>query len=114
MEPLEAAWLSMVSRHPVEYDRFIEVMKECEVFPIYVNGETAGALIVKDCDIHACVLPQFKGKWLTRKELRIMDSVIEKYGHVQTTATTEEGQYFVTRLGFVRDGDIYRRYTKWA
>lgn len=114
MEPLEAAWLSLVGRFPIEYEAFADFAKDCEVNPVYVDGEVAGALIVKGFEIHACILPAFKGKWLTRKELRILNAVIERHGFAQTSTTTQEGEYFVTRLGFVKDGEIYRRFEKWA
>ena len=79
-----------------------------------VDGQIAGALIVSGCEIHACILPQFKGRWLSRKELRIMNAVIEKHGYAQTSATTEEGEKFVHRLGFVKHGNTFRRLQKWA
>ena len=113
-EVLKAAWLSLLDRFPVEYEVFLDFANSCEVNPVYVNGQVAGALIVKGSEIHACILPEFKGKWLTRKELRILDSVIDKHGFAQTSATTKDGEYFVSRLGFVKDGEIYRRYEKWA
>jgi Zn-finger nucleic acid-binding protein len=85
-----------------------------EVNPVYVGSEVAGALIVSGHEIHACILPKFKGRWLSRKELRIMNAVIEKHGYAQTSATTAEGEVFVKRLGFVKHGETFRRLQSWA
>ena len=114
MTPIEAAWLSLVDRFPVSFEVFSAACEAVEVFPVVVDAELAGALLVKGAEIHACILPQFKGRWLTRKELRVMDAVIEKHGYAQTSATTAEGEYFVKRLGFEQHGDTFRRVKKWA
>jgi formylglycine-generating enzyme required for sulfatase activity len=114
LDCLHAAWLSLVDRFPITYKQFQDFASDCEVNEVYVDGLPAGALIVKGPEIHACILPEFKGRWLTRKELRIMNSVIEKHGYAQTSATTPEGAFFVERLGFEKHGESYRRHSKWA
>lgn len=112
--PLQAAWLSMVDRLPITYKQFTDSLEGWTVNPVTVKGATAGALLVKGPELHACILPEFKGLWLSRKELRIMNEVIEKHGYAETSATTDEGAYFVGRLGFIQHGDKYRRLDKWA
>ena len=114
MTPQEAAWLSLVDRFPISFEQFLEYTQAMEVNPVIVDSEMAGALIVYGPDIHACILPKFKGRWLGRKELRIMNAVIKKHGYAQTSATTEEGEAFVKRLGFVKHGNTFRRSESWA
>jgi Zn-finger nucleic acid-binding protein len=114
MTPIEAAWLSVSTRLPIEFEAFSYAVDLWDLHPVVVQGEIAGALLTNGPEIHACILPQFKGQWLTRKELRILNQVIEKHGFAQTSATTEDGEYFVNRLGFVQCGEHYRKDKKWA
>jgi hypothetical protein len=104
----------LVDRFPITLEKFADSVQGMEVNPVVVDGQIAGALIVSGHEIHACILPQFKGRWLSRKELRIMNAVIEKHGYAQTSATTEEGETFVKRLGFVQHGNTFRRLQSWA
>jgi Zn-finger nucleic acid-binding protein len=112
--PLEAAWLSVSTRLPIEFEAFSYAVDLWDLHPVVVQGETAGALLTKGPEIHACILPEYKGRWLTRKELRILNQIIEKHGYAQTSATTLDGEYFVNRLGFVKHGEVYRKERKWA
>ena len=114
MTAIEAAWLSLVGRFNITLEKFAESVAGMEVNPVVVNGQLAGALIVAGPEIHACILPQFKGHWLSRKELRIMNTVIQQHGYAQTSATTKEGEAFVKRLGFVKHENTFRRLQTWA
>lgn len=114
MSPLEAAWLSVSTRLPIEFEAFSYAVELWDLHPVVVQGEIAGALLTNGADIHACILPEYKGRWLTRKELRVLNQIIENYGYAQTSATTLDGEYFVKRLGFVKHGEVYRKERKWA
>ncbi len=98
----------------MSYEEFKQAIFEFEITPIHVNGEPAGALLVKDADVHACVLRKFKGRWFTRRVFGILNRLVEKHGYAQTSATTKDGEAFVQRLGFTKHGNEFRRYTKWA
>ncbi len=111
--PLYCAWLSVVDRLPVPYEQFKTLVADFEITPVHVRGEAAGCLFVRNADIHACVLPKFKGHWFSRSVLRLINRIIAKHGYAQTNATTEDGKYFVTRLGFVPFGENFRRHEKW-
>lgn len=111
---LRAAWESVNDRFPISFDDFKKAVAEWEINPVYVDGLPAGALMVNGPDIHACVLPFAHGRWLGKKQLRILNRVIEKHGFAQTKATTKAGEYFVKRLGFVEYGNSFRRTQKWA
>jgi hypothetical protein len=114
MTPIYAAWLSISSRCKINYNSFCDFARNCDVYPVYVNGCVGGAVLVIGPDIHACILPFAKGKWMNKRHLRIINTVIDKHGYAQTSATTEDGKYFVTRLGFVQDGSNFIRTKKWA
>jgi hypothetical protein len=95
-------------------DEFVEETKDFEVTPVYYGGEVIGAILVKERHVHACIKPEFKGKWFGRVAVRIISEIVEKYGEALTSATTEDGIKIVESLGFVKDGDIYRSSKKWA
>ena len=114
MTPLQAAWTSLVDRYPVGFDDFESSLEGWSVYPVHVGTKVAGAILVNGPEIHACILPFAKGKWFGKKAIRVMNDTIEKNGYAQTHATTQEGEEFVLRLGFVRHGQHFRRTAKWA
>ncbi len=114
MKPVEAAWLSLAGRVSITLEEFISKVSNMEMHPVFVGKQIAGALFVSAAEIHACILPEYKGRWLSRKELRVMNSVIKKHGYAQSSATTEQGKAFLQRLGFFGTGIHFVRYKPWA
>lgn len=115
MDALRVAYESAEARMPgVSFDAFARAMDGAEVHPVKVAGECVGAVIVKGNEIHACVLPKASGRWFTRREARVLNDVIERYGFAQTSATTPAGVEFVRRLGFTRCGEIWKKETKYG
>lgn len=96
------------------FEQFEDATKDFEVTPVYYVGEVIGAILVKENHVHACIKPEFKGKWFGRVAVRIISEIVEKYGEALTSATTEDGRKIVESLGFVKDGEIYRSTKKWA
>lgn len=108
MSPIEAAYLSAKDRLcGMSLAEFEDSLTGSRIEPVCVSGAVVGAVIVIGCEVHACVLPEFKGLWLNRRLLRVLDEVIKSHGYATTSATTNEGRRFVERLGFIREGDIY-------
>ena len=103
---------SLYNRSSIEYEDFERFCKGCEVFPVTLDGDTVGAVIVKGAEIHACIASGFK-RWFRKEQAAILNAVIEKHGYAETTATTPEGAAFVKRLGFAPHGGKFRRVTKW-
>ncbi len=114
MTHLDAAFLSIAMRADVARADFDRLAAQAEVVGINVDGEPAGAVLIIGNHIHACVLPQYAGRWFSRKAARALNGVIERHGHALTNATTEAGRVFVERLGFKKVGDEYRKDEKWA
>lgn len=115
MHALRVAYESAEARMPgVGFDAFAQALEDAEVHPVKVAGECVGAVIVKGNEIHACVLPEASGRWFTRREARVLNDVIDRYGFATTTATTPAGVEFVRRLGFTRCGDIWKKETKYG
>ena len=82
--------------------------------PVHVGGQLVGALVVAGNELHACIDPAARGRWLSKRVLRVLDAVIREHGEAVTRATTEEGRRFVEALGFVQDGEIYRSRKTWV
>lgn len=103
-EALRAAFDSAIDRI---FERFKADLSDCDVLPIVVGGNVAGAIVARGPLLHACVLPEFKCRWMSKSVLRYLRAVIQKHGCAMTTASTQEGRDFVARLGFRLDGDVY-------
>lgn len=89
---------------------FDNAVKDFEVTPLFYRGECRGAMLVKDKEVHACVTPP----WYAREAIRVINAVIAKHGEATTHTTTEAGTRIIEKLGFIKDGDVYRKHTKWA
>lgn len=106
MDCIAAAYESARDRMPgVSLEQFRAFAAGCDVHEIRVDGQTAGAIIVRGDEIHACVLPWACGRWMSRRTLSVLRGVIQQHGQAVTSATTEAGRQFVRRLGFRQQGD---------
>lgn len=115
MDALRVAYESAEARmHGVSFEAFARALGSADVHPVNVAGECVGAVIVNGNEIHACVLPKASGRWFTRREARILNQVIDRYGCATTSATTPMGVEFVRRLGFTRCGEVWKKETKYG
>ena len=88
---------------PISYNDFLILTQDWECISVEVNGECAGALMCKEHEIHACIIPKFHKKWLSKKVWNtVFKERLNKYGYLQTgvTANNEIGKRFVERCGF--------------
>lgn len=94
---------------PITFDEFSAMFADWECIGIEVKGECAGALMCKDHEIHACILPKYFNKWLSKKVWRrVFVERLNKYGYLQTGITqgNDIGRKFVERCGF-KEYDSY-------
>lgn len=105
-DALCAAYRSVLPRLPgLTFEQFRDATSHCRVEPVLVRGELAGAVLIHGPELHACILPGFFGRWLTRAVLRCtLGAVLEQHGYAITRATSgnEAGAAFVKRLGFTK------------
>jgi hypothetical protein len=95
---LRLAYLSAKDRLGLSEEEFMSAVASWDVFPV-----TGGAVLINGEEIHACVLPESFGKWLTRRVLRkTLGAVLNKHGRAITRVVLgkEAGERFVARLGF--------------
>ena len=99
-EAIEAGWLSYKERVPGFECQY---RKACEGFDVIaiVANKVIGALFAKDGVIHLGIVPEWRGKWASR---RLIAEMLE-YGRI-TTLLPEETvpMRFITRLGFKQVG----------
>lgn len=66
--------------------------------------DLGGAVIMTNGpEIHAAALPEVRGKWLTKRALRMLIAWVESVGVAQTSVMRDNqaGHAFVQRLGFI-------------
>lgn len=88
---------------PITFDDFKTMFADWECVHVDVKGEAAGALMCKEHEIHACILPKYFNKWLSKKVWRsVFVERLNKYGYLQTGITQDNGigRKFVERCGF--------------
>lgn len=113
-EHLLCAYESLVDRASVSLAQFMSYCAGWSVVPLDVDGKPVGALLICGPEIHACVIKEAHGRWMSKRVLRVLGQVIDSYGYATSRAQTEAGHQFLKRLGFVeydRDGEIvfYRK-----
>lgn len=110
MDAVQAAYESAQGRMgAVSLDQFRVAVAGCEVHPVAVDGQIAGAVIVSGPEVHACILPWAHKRWFRRAQARVLNDIIRKHGYATTKATTAAGREFVERLGFVSTAQGYRK-----
>lgn len=113
-EHVVRAYESLVDRASVSLAQFMSYCAGWDVVPVDVDGKPVGALLINGPEIHACIVKEAHGRWLSKRVLRVLDRIIDSYGYAVSRAQTEAGHKFLDRLGFVeydRDGEVvvYRK-----
>lgn len=84
-------------------DRFKHALMDWHVYAVEVQGDLAGAILHKGSEIHACILPEYRGKWFSRKIIKdIVFPTIKAYGKITTAVPDDKpwGRDFVEKFGF--------------
>jgi GNAT superfamily N-acetyltransferase len=95
---IKAAYQSAKDRLELSEEEFIKAVESWDVYPV-----TGGAVLINGEQIHACVLPDAHGRWLSRRVLKeTIGAVLRKHGRAVTSVRlgNESGERFVARLGF--------------
>lgn len=74
-----------------------------EMHPITAKGALMGVTIMRGPEIHVSILPQYLGRWVTRRFLKeTLLKALGEYGLAvtQVFAANLEARRFVERLGF--------------
>lgn len=103
-EAIDAGWLAYRDRLP---DMEAVYRKACEGWQVIavVADRVIGALFARDGVIHLGIVPEWKGRWASRRLIREMLG----YGTRTTLLLDEDGpREFIGRIGFVEtEGGAY-------
>lgn len=101
-EAIEAGWRAYQERVP---DCRSAYLKACEGWKVIAvcDGECViGAFFAKNGFVHIGIVPEYRGRWVSR---RLIDEM-HKYGD-KTTLLDGEATDFVKRIGFHKEQGIY-------
>jgi hypothetical protein len=81
-------------------ETYRRIVEEWNPVAVCDDNKVIGVLISKSNTIHLAIIPEYRGRWASRRIIREM----LKYG-----TTTDDGDHrdFVERLGFKRIGSRY-------
>lgn len=104
-EAIEAGFRALADRFPPTYSRddFRKALASWEVQAFCDGDKPVGMLMTRGNELHVAVIPEVRGKWLSRRLIReVLSPLIEKSGEAVTSVMpdNEAGRDFVSRLGF--------------
>jgi len=99
----------------ITLDEYLRVSSTFEFYPVVHQGQVAGAYFNRGNVVHAAVSNDARGKWFSKRVIRWMADLMEKYGSLVTSVMPDHamGHEFAKRLGFVKtheaDGLVHYR-----
>jgi GNAT superfamily N-acetyltransferase len=106
-EAIEAGFTACKEELSEYKDNYFKVVQDWNPVAVCDDDKVIGTLISKDNVIHLAILPEYRGKWASRRIIREM----LKYGK---TTNESSKQDFVERIGFVKTGSMYElKETSW-
>ena len=103
-EAIEAGWIAYRERVADLEEAYRRACEAWEVVAVVESGAVIGALFVRDGIIHLGIVPEWRGRWASKRVIREMLS----YGRKTTVGDDEAGCLsFVQRLGFERAGNEF-------
>lgn len=99
-EAIEAGWIAYRDRVPDMEAAFRAACKGWQVIAV-VADRVIGALFARAGVIHLGIVPEWRGRWASRRLIRQMLG----YGKTTTLLPDEaDSRDFIGRIGFVQDG----------
>ena len=104
MDALRAAWDASRWQFAPEFtfEDFAAAVADWECWPVVVGGGMAGAILVKGCDMHACIKPEYFRRWASPGMYRRVVRRLRECGRLTTSVRCghDAGHEFVERFGF--------------
>ena len=107
-EAIKAGYKALAGRISIKQEEFAKALESWDVQAFCRGEDVVGMLMTKGGELHVAVLPEVRGKWLSRRLIReVIGPLISKYGEAKTAvmADNERGRDFIRRLGFTKRGD---------
>lgn len=108
-ECLACAWQASRWQFPPEYteSEFVDALSDWDAWPVMVGGQLAGVMLVREQEMHACILPAYFGRWASPGMYRRVLAHKQRHGRLTTTVNVDHdaGREFVERFGFTMTGN---------
>lgn len=107
-EAIKVGFVALGKRLPesLGYETFREALAAWDVQAFCRGDEPVGMLMVKGSELHVAVLPEVRGKWLSKRLIRdVLKPIIVQHGEATTKVMPDNvvGHEFIGRLGFTGD-----------
>lgn len=106
-EALKAGYRAMLERIPaLDFATFCAKLADWDVMAFCRGEQAVGMLMTRGNELHVAVLPEVRGKWLSRRLIReVIGPLVRKHGEAKTSVVpgNSNGADFVSRLGFKYD-----------
>jgi GNAT superfamily N-acetyltransferase len=105
-EAIDVGFKALAGRLPSDYSRqkFSAALEPWDVKAFCEGDEPVGMLMTRGAELHVAVLPEVRGKWLSRRLIRdVIGPIIRRHGEAKTSVMPDNGigKDFVRRLGFI-------------
>src|SRR5690349_693825 len=112
-EALKAGFASLLDRlpHGYSFEEFKGNLANWDVQAFCDEEFVVGMLMKKGPELHVAVIPQVRGRWLSRRLIReVFTPILSEYGEAVAAILpdNEAGREFTTRLGFSGDVNALR------
>lgn len=102
-EAIKAGFAALLDRlpHAYSFELFREDLAEWDVRAFCAGDRAVGMLMQRGAELHVAVLPEVRGKWLSRRLIReVFAPVLEAHGEAVTSVApeNEKGRDFVNRI----------------
>lgn len=101
-DAIEAGWRAYEAEIPGHRDAYLRACEGWQLVAICDDDTPIGALLVKDGVIHLGIVPEWRGRWASR---RVIQELIS-YGRA-TTVPPDNRRDFLRRVGFKPQGGRY-------
>ena len=88
----------------------LESLKSFDILGIFNDGIPIGAFLFNGKEFHAAVLPEYRGKWMAKKFIKIMMDEKQKRGGLFTTLSKASEKVQLSVLHFCNRYKIEVRY----
>lgn len=103
-EAIEAGWVAHADQFQGRRDLYDQGCAAWTVVAVCDGPQVIGALYAQNGVIHLGIVPEYRGRWASRRVIREMLT----YGHMtRIRDEAPEKIEFATRLGFKVQGDTY-------
>lgn len=107
-EALKAGFASLLDRlpHAYSFEQFKGAMEPWDIQAFCDGEKIVGMLMTRGPELHVAVIPEVRGKWLSRRLIReVFSPILNKYGQAIAAVMPENeaGKEFTSRLGFAGD-----------